>query len=336
VLGAMFKGKKIKKPSDLVKFAKQMLQAVDKNPKEREKNMDELSKFVSAIKQVLYGDEEHPLSPENASQVVAEIYTSELLPMLCSNVVALEFETKKDATAVLAYMLKRTQPQPPTAPTIDWIVKSAPTLPGTLVLGYTQDAPTALASGAMLRECLRYEELARLLLAHEESWQPFFAHIDLPTFDVASDAFATFRELLTKHKGIVAEFLEAHYDRFFGAYTVLLQSQNYVTKRQSLKLLGELLLDRSNFNVMTRYIAASTNLKLMMTLLTDKSRSIQFEAFHVFKVFVANPNKPAAVLEILQKNKEKLVGYLAEFHNDKDDEQFTDEKAYLLRQIEAL
>jgi len=123
---------------------------------------------------------------------------------------------------------------------------------------------------------------------------------------------------------------------FFGAYTTLLSSQNYVTKRQSLKLLGELLLDRSNFNVMTRYIAASSNLKLMMTLLTDKSRSIQFEAFHVFKVFVANPNKPAAVLEILVKNKERLMGYLGEFHNDKDDEQFTDEKAYLLRQIEAL
>lgn len=135
---------------------------------------------------------------------------------------------------------------------------------------------------------------------------------------------------------MVAEFLEAHYERFFGAYTALLQSQNYVTKRQSLKLLGELLLDRANFSVMTRYIAASSNLKLMMTLLSDKSRSIQFEAFHVFKVFVANPNKPAAVLDILVKNKERLLQYLGDFHNDKDDEQFTDEKAYLLRQIEAL
>ena len=61
-------------------------------------------------------------------------------------------------------------------------------------------------------------------------------------------------------------------------------SSNYVTKRQSLKLLGEILLDRANFNVMTRYIANEANLKMMMNLLRDKSKNIQFEAFHVFKV----------------------------------------------------
>jgi hypothetical protein len=61
-------------------------------------------------------------------------------------------------------------------------------------------------------------------------------------------------------------------------------SNNYVTKRQSLKLLGEILLDRANFNVMTRYISNEANLKMMMNLLRDKSKNIQFEAFHVFKV----------------------------------------------------
>lgn len=50
------------------------------------------------------------------------------------------------------------------------------------------------------------------------------------------------------------------------------------------QLLGELLLDRHNFTVMTRYISNQENLKLMMNMLRDKSRNIQFEAFHVFKV----------------------------------------------------
>jgi hypothetical protein len=36
--------------------------------------------------------------------------------------------------------------------------------------------------------------------------------------------------------------------------------------------------------VMTRYIASEANLKMMMNLLRDKSKNIQFEAFHVFKV----------------------------------------------------
>jgi calcium binding protein 39 len=72
--------------------------------------------------------------------------------------------------------------------------------------------------------------------------------------------------------------------QFFASFTTLIISKNYVTKRQSLKLLGEILLDRANFNVMTRYIADELNLKMMMNLLKDKSKNIQFEAFHVFKV----------------------------------------------------
>ena len=55
-----------------------------------------------------------------------------------------------------------------------------------------------------------------------------------------------------------------------------------------MQLLGELLLERSNLKVMVRYVADEANLKLMMNLLRDSSRSIQFEAFHVFKVCSAH------------------------------------------------
>lgn len=51
-----------------------------------------------------------------------------------------------------------------------------------------------------------------------------------------------------------------------------------------MQLLGELLLDRSNTRIMMKYVTDATNLKQMMQLLSDSSRSIQFEAFHVFKV----------------------------------------------------
>ena len=103
-------------------------------------------------------------------------------------------------------------------------------------------------------------------------------------------------------------------------YTTLILSSNYVTKRQSLKLLGEILLDRTNYNIMTRYIASEANLKMMMNFLRDKSRNIQYEAFHVFKVFVANPNKPSQIAAILRRNKDKLLAFLKDFHNDKDGE----------------
>ena len=51
---------------------------------------------------------------------------------------------------------------------------------------------------------------------------------------------------------------------------------------------------------------------------------------------MANPNKPPAVLSILMKNREKMIGYLANFQNDREDEQFIDEKAMLTRLLEQL
>ncbi|KAL9963437.1 hypothetical protein ACROYT_G026948 [Oculina patagonica] len=55
------------------------------------------------------------------------------------------------------------------------------------------------------------------------------------------------------------------------------------------------------------------------------------------QVFVANPNKTPPIQEILVKNKDKLVEFLTSFHNDRtEDEQFNDEKIYLIKQIKEL
>ena len=90
----------------------------------------------------------------------------------------------------------------------------------------------------ILRECIRHESLTKIILYSGQSrhFYRFFDFVELSTFDLASDAFATFKELLTRHKGVVSEFLEKNYDSFFEKYTLLLNSNNYVTKRQSLKV----------------------------------------------------------------------------------------------------
>ena len=55
------------------------------------------------------------------------------------------------------------------------------------------------------------------------------------------------------------------------------------------------------------------------------------------QIFVANPNKPESVFNILKKNQEKLVEFLADFHKERaDDEQFIEEKNFLIKQIEQL
>eukprot|EP00298_Acanthocystis_sp_HF-20_P028207 c6802_g1_i1.p1 GENE.c6802_g1_i1~~c6802_g1_i1.p1 ORF type:complete len:234 (+),score=89.56 c6802_g1_i1:65-766(+) len=218
-------------------------------------------------------------------------------------------------------------------PGVDYVLNHPDLLP-MLVKGY-ESLEIALMTGSMLRECLKHESLTKSLL-YSNDFNLFFVYVELPTFDVASDAFASFREMLTKHKTICAEFLNSQYDSVFESYTKLLNSYNYATRRQSLKLLGELLLDRKNFAVMTKYIASTDNLKLIMNMLRDESKAIQFEAFHVFKVFVANPKKPDQIKHILAKNQQKLVDYLSSFHNDKDDDQFKEEKAFLIKEISNL
>jgi calcium binding protein 39 len=79
---------------------------------------------------------------------------------------------------------------------------------------------------------------------------------------VSTDSFLTLKELLTKHKTAVAEHLERNFDDFFSEYRNLLLSQNYVARRQLLRLLGELLGDRCNFKIMTRLIADVDLLKV--------------------------------------------------------------------------
>jgi hypothetical protein len=120
---------------------------------------------------------------------------------------------------------------------------------------------------------------------------------------------------------------------------VLLESDNYITRRRSLKLLSEILLDHNNYNFMMSYISSRGNLKIVMNLLRHKSSAqIQLEAFHIFKVFVANPKKAAEVEEVLSQNKARLIAYLQPFHSykDKDDPQFVDEKRLLLDTLALL
>ena len=61
-------------------------------------------------------------------------------------------------------------------------------------------------------------------------------------------------------------------------------------------------------------------------------------AFHVFKVFVANPRKPPEIVKILFQNKVKLIAYLENFHKEREaeDGQFKDEKSLLISTLEKL
>ena len=68
-----------------------------------------------------------------------------------------------------------------------------------------------------------------------------------------------------------------------------------------------MLLDRWFMQIMLRYINKENYLKIHMNFLKSTSKTIQFEAFHVFKIFWANPHKKPLVIHILYNNRLKMI-----------------------------
>lgn len=324
-------GRGRRSPAELVRNAKSAITVfgVDEDEKAVAKATEKVSANLSSMKFMFYGDGDHDPKPELMEKLVDEIFAADLLLDLLQHIKRLEFEARKDVAAVFNFLLRRGQHNPAVR-----YVQAHPEILQSLVGGYN-DSDIALNCGSILRECIRHDCLNTMLLQSALFYE-FFEFVQKSNFDIASDAFATFKLMLTKHKNFSAGFLEKNYDDIFERYNKLIQSDNYVTKRQSLKLLGEILLDRKNYAVMIRYINDPDNLKIIMNLLRGPSKTIQFEAFHVFKVFVANPKKAQPVLDILVRNKAKLIDFLKNFQRDKDDDQFAEEKSILLSTLSRL
>ncbi|RXG50411.1 hypothetical protein VDGE_30606 [Verticillium dahliae] len=321
---------------------------------------EELAKVLSQMKMILQGTQEADSSPEQIYQLVTGLIEEDLLFLLAVNLWRLPFESRKDTQVIFSYVFRfrPTTASPKSDPiALSYVVNQRPQVLLELCRGYDHKE-SATPAGSVLREVLKSESAAAAIL-YDDGDQPgssskglsvidrdrkqtgtgvfwkFFEWVDKSSFEVSADAFTTFRELLTRHKELVPRYLSVNFDLFFDKYnSILVQSNSYVTKRQSIKLLGEILLDRSNYSVMTAYVDRGEHLKICMNLLRDDRKMVQYEGFHVFKVFVANPHKSIAVQKILLMNREKLLSFLSHFLEDRtDDEQFIDEREFLIKQI---
>ncbi|ONM24772.1 Putative MO25-like protein [Zea mays] len=314
-------------PVDIVRQTRECLVHLDlhsgsrSGDAKRDEKMTELSKNIRDMKSILYGNGESEPVTEACVQLTQEFFRENTLRLLIIHLPKLNLETRKDATQVVANLQRQ---QVSSKIVASEYLESNKDLLDILILGY-ENMDIALHYGAMLRECIRHQSIARYVL-ESEHMKKFFDYIQLPNFDIASDASATFKELLTRHKATVAEFLSNNYDWFFEEFNSrLLSSTNYITKRQAIKLLGDMLLDRSNVAVMMRYVSSKDNLMILMNLLRDSSKNIQIEAFHVFKV-----------VNILVTNRNKLLRFFAGFKIDKEDEQFEADKEHVIKEISAL
>ncbi|CAB9507150.1 Calcium-binding protein 39-like [Seminavis robusta] len=300
---------------------------------------------------------------------------SHLVPRLLDNLGALPFESRKHVASIVNYLLVCGLEgsdghlyQPLMNSFRDYVASRYDEIISTLVKGHDCElhggqADCSLHFGSMLRSCLRHVALYQQLTITTERTQRFVfpfldKYVHLPNFDVSSDAMETLRIIFTGSSSsgatahqhdeqtqqamaeIAANFLTRDYDAIWVQRFPLLltETANYMTRRMALQILSTVLLTRSNYAVMIKYVAERRNLVLVMKLLRDTSPHITLDAFHVFKVFVANPNKPPEIIKILKDNKEKLCRYLETLHKDREeaDTQFRDEKALIIATIEGL
>ncbi|KAI7741779.1 hypothetical protein M8C21_000623 [Ambrosia artemisiifolia] len=331
----LFKSKP-RTPADLVHHLRHLLPLTAPNPdprtsKRRQKTCDEVRKVIHEMRTVLYGDERLEPAEEACVKLTLEFFKDDTFRMLIVCLPNLDPGTRQDVTHVIANLQKQRVNGRSVAS--DYLERNTDLL--TMLLPGCDDSELALSYGAILRDCIRHQVAAKFVLESGHI-KTFFKYIQDPSFDIASDATSTFKELLTRHKSTVAEFLSKNYDWFFKEYNSLLESPNYISRRNAVMLLRTMLSDRSNTSVMVQYVSSLDNMRICMNLLRDSNKSIQLEAFHVFKLFAANRTKPQEIVKVLVANKSKLIQFFSDFTYEKADEQFESDKAKVVKEIVIL
>jgi calcium binding protein 39 len=277
--------------------------------------------YVVAIREIVYDVGER--SREERNKVGEGLLgDAAVLSSLISSLAWLSFEAKQDAAKIFKFLFLERKAE------LTAYFLTRPLLLAELVNGY-QEPTAAHACGTILRQCIRQESLCDVLM-HHECFNRFFEFVTSKTFELASDAFSTFALVLTYHKKLSAAFLLEHYDAFLvERWNDLLMCRTYVTKRQALKIIRDILTERTNFKVMMKYVTTEDCLQVMIALITGKSVAIKNDAFHVFKIFVLNPRKTEPIIALLCAKKPKLLAALQTLNANAE----TDKVASLLEAL---
>ncbi|KAL5774697.1 hypothetical protein ACOSP7_012254 [Xanthoceras sorbifolium] len=189
----LFKSKP-RTPADVVRQTRDLVMFAGRNndtrESKREEKIAELYKNIRELKQILYGNSESEPVSEACAQLTQEFFRENTLRLLITYLPKLNLEARKDATQVVAN-LQRQQVQSKLIAS-DYLEKNIDLL-DILISGY-ENADMALHYGAMLRECIRHQTVARYVL-ESQHMKKFFDYIQLPNFDIAADAAATFKIL---------------------------------------------------------------------------------------------------------------------------------------------
>jgi calcium binding protein 39 len=294
----------------------------------RQQFLTAIAKQFGRMTEILYKKQEGDEAGSRALKLVSAISSSELLLRGLETLLALPVDERKHFTNIFTGSIGL---QIGTEyPVVLWVQRT----PGFLdsLVRFYRHPELAVCVGEMLRVCVRHESLATQLRTPERL-DELFSHFTDPHFDVAADSFATFRELILNSPGADA-YLEKNMPQIIARLHGTLVESNYAACRQSLKLIGELVISFRSFE--QKYLSDEKNLIVMMKLMVSGYKNISMEAFHVFKLFFASQEKPEPIVKILTLNAEKLILFIGELLSGIEDEETQGEQQFLIAQLEAL
>eukprot|EP01084_Bolivina_argentea_P048848 89928_1 len=295
----------------------------DDNIEKRNHAPSKLCVDLEQIHLFCYGDVDKQPNPENAEKLVKKLLDSKenLFLKLAENMAYLPFEAKKRNADILNYVIRRC------VKNRSHVYIQCKTdrngynpIIQALLDDYNQN------SSSVIQEMVKRPELTNMLLNqikfkidghNNKSTKPtenknddndqddydlvdeLLVLVENPIFHISSDAFRSLETLLIRgQKKYTSNYLNKHYHRIFQGLNKLIKSDHFVTQKKTFVFLRELLV--KNRDVMIKYVANKANLAMIMNLMhRNRDNSVSFEAFHIFKMFVANPRKQKDVHMIL-------------------------------------
>jgi calcium binding protein 39 len=221
----------------------------------------------------------------------------------------------------------------------DYVIAKVPLL-DFLVTGYQKEQrEICINLHSMLHCCVKKDKrIVEWLLNSTHLPFLFTNYCVSEDFDVQSKSFTVFAAALKLYPKTSATYVKQNMELFFDMYNLSLINGNYIVQIQYLKLLSEMLVVRKWRKVMAMYVNRKENLMPIMKLLRSKSTNIQYETFHVFKIFVANPNKDERVDYVFKSNIKKLIKFMKKFLNEKcnEDDDLLDERDTVVETLKAM
>ena len=158
---------------------------------ERTAVSEQLDQLLKRMKLLIYGEQGSEPDPAAADELRLAMLLPETECLSCMIIQhdQAAFESRKVIALMVSHMLRK---HPPTASHVE----ARPHILDRLVEGYS-NPEIALTCGGMLRECLQQEALCMQVAQSERLLSLLVDAVQIPNFDVATDAFSRFKEVLT-------------------------------------------------------------------------------------------------------------------------------------------